>query len=400
MQGIIIIVMSTFKERTTNADCSAQDRKRHKNKIERAIREGIHNIVAEESIIGQDGKKKIRIPVRGIKEYRFIFGDNKENKKVGSAPGIDKIKRGQQIGEARKKEKAPGDKAGQEKGEEYYDVEITLDELASYLFDSLELPDLEKKTLKKIMSEKFKRHGYRNEGIRPRLDKKQTLVRKIKRKKSAIRLGTHDPESDERFTFHDNDLRYRHIKKTVKEASSAVVIFMMDISGSMTNDKKYLARSFFFLLYQFIRHRYENVEIVFLAHDISAYEVNEDQFFNRGNSGGTMVSPAVEAAREIVNKRYHPNSWNVYLFHCSDGDNWPSDMPKAVRSSESMKELCQLYGYCEIKPSGQSIFSSADSNLSTSYSHLVDDKFKIAHIKTKEDIWPSFKSFFGGKLGV
>ncbi len=392
--------MSTFKERKTTADRSAPDRRRHKQKIEKAIREGIHNIVAEESIIGQDGKKKIKIPVRGIKEYRFVYGDNKENRKVGSAHGIDKIKRGQQIGEARNKAKAKGDKPGEDAGEEYYDVEITLEELAAYLFDSLELPDLEKKTLKKLLSEKVKRHGYRSQGIRPRLDKKQTLIKKIKRKKAAIRAGTFNPESDDRFLFHENDLRYRHIKKTMKESSSAVVVFLMDISGSMTTDKKYLARSFFFLLYQFIRHRYENIEIVFIAHDVQAYEVNEDQFFNRGNSGGTMVSPALEMANDIINKRYHPNSWNVYLFHCSDGDNWPSDMSKAVKLSSSLKEICQLYGYCEINPSGDRLFTSSDSTLSQAYDHLNDDKFKTTHIQSKDDIWPSFKDFFGGKIGV
>jgi len=392
--------MSTFKERKTTADRSAPDRRRHKQKIEKAIREGIHNIVAEESIIGQDGKKKIKIPVRGIKEYRFVYGDNKENRKVGSAHGIDKIKRGQQIGEARNKGNARGDKASEDAGEEYYDVEITLEELAAYLFDSLELPDLEKKTLKKLFSEKVKRHGYRNQGIRPRLDKKQTLIKKIKRRKAAIRAGTFDPDTDERFSFHENDLRYRHIKKTLKESSSAVVIFMMDISGSMTTDKKYLARSFFFLLYQFIRHRYDNVDLVFIAHDVNAYEVNEEQFFSRGNAGGTIVSSALEMATDVINQRYHPNSWNVYLFHCSDGDNWPSDMNKAVKLSESLKEVSQLYGYCEINPSGDKLFTSTASSLSESYGHLSDEKFKITHIKTKDDVWPSFKNFFGGKLGV
>ena len=146
--------MSIFKEHKTSADRSATDRRRHKEKIEKAIREGVHNIVAEESIIGQDGKKKIRIPVRGIKEFRFVYGDNNQNKKVGSAPGKN-IKRGQQVGD--KEEQAPaGNKPGSEAGVEYYDVEITLEELAAYLFDDLELPDLEKKTMSKIMSKKMK----------------------------------------------------------------------------------------------------------------------------------------------------------------------------------------------------------------------------------------------------
>jgi len=163
--------MSIFKEHKTTADRSASDRARHKKKIEKAIREGIHDIVADESIIGQDGKKKIKIPVKGIKEYRFVYGDNDTNKQVGSAPGKN-IRKGQQIGKADKRQgQKPGGKPGEDAGEEYYDVEISLDELAAYLFDSLNLPDLERKRLTNIMGEKMKRHGYRNQGIRPRLDK-------------------------------------------------------------------------------------------------------------------------------------------------------------------------------------------------------------------------------------
>jgi len=128
--------MSIFKKHNTNADRSASDRRRHKEKIEKAIKEGIHDIVAEESIIGQSGKKKIKIPVRGIKEYQFVFGKNQGSKGVGSAQGQD-IKKGQKIKEGQKgKGKATGKKAGNEKGEEFYEVELTLDELAKYLFDN------------------------------------------------------------------------------------------------------------------------------------------------------------------------------------------------------------------------------------------------------------------------
>ena len=127
--------MSIFREHKTIADRSARDRKRHKQKIEKAIKDGIHDIVAEESIIGKDGKKKIKIPVRGIKEYRFVYGNNEANKKVGSAPDKD-IRRGQKIGEGQK-QKSSGNKPGNEKGDEFYEVEITLEELSHYLFSSL-----------------------------------------------------------------------------------------------------------------------------------------------------------------------------------------------------------------------------------------------------------------------
>ena len=394
--------MSTFKTHTPTADRSAADRRRHKQKIEKAIREGVYDIVAEESIIGQDGKKKIKIPVRGIKEYRFIYGDNQSNKKVGSAPGVEGIQRGQQIGKGRKKDQGQGDQASDQAGEEYYEIEITLEELAAYLFDSLQLPDLEKKKMKKILSEKFKRHGYRNDGIRPRLDKKQTLRKKLKRKKSAMRAGTYDPEEDDRFTFHQDDLRYRHIKQSTTEASNAVIVFLMDISGSMTQDKKFLARSFFFLLYQFIRHRYENTEIVFVSHDVQAYEVNEEQFFSRGVGGGTMVSSGLELTLDILNKRYHPDNWNIYVFQSSDGDNWPGDIDKTLTYAERIKNMCQLFGYCEIETDQNRLewMKEKETALSTAYTHMDNGNFKMAEIRENADVWMAFKKFFGGKLGV
>jgi sporulation protein YhbH len=396
--------MSVFKKHKTHADRSATDRRRHKQKIEKAIREGIYHIVADESIIGQDGKKKIRIPVRGIKEYQFVYGDNQNNKKVGSAPGKN-IKRGQQVGDA-KKDKVQAEGAGNEPGVEYYEIEITLEELASYLFDNLNLPELEKKQLKKLMAEKMKRHGYRTHGIRPRLDKKKTVKQKIRRKAILDRKPTkkiHEPETEdeERFPFHNSDLRFKHIKETNKEASSAVIFFVMDISGSMTQDKRYLARSFYFLLYQFIKHRYENVDLVFIAHDTHAYVVTEEQFFKRGQGGGTMVSSAIEKTLEIIEKNYHPDSWNIYSFHCSDGDNWAADMEKTIELSERLKEMCQLYCYCEIEPDVDRIkWLGDESRLSSIYQHLCDKHFKIVKINQPADIWPAFKNLFGGNLGV
>ena len=389
--------MSSFKEHKTTADRSASDRRRHNKKIEKAIREGIYSIVAEESIIGQDGKKKIRIPVRGIKEYRFVYGDNANNSKVGSAPGKN-IKRGQTIGDASEKQPAQGTSAGNEAGIEYYEIEITLDELADYLFRDLELPDLEKKQLKKIKSEKIKRHGYRSKGIRPRLDKKKTVINKLRRKNSHKR---EDPvEDDERFTFHENDLKYRHVKKVQKECNNAVIFFVMDISGSMGPTKKFLARSFYFLLYQFLRHRYENIEIVFIAHDVAAYEVNERQFFSRGAGGGTIVSSALKKTNEAIIERYHPDHWNVYCFQCSDGDNWADDIQTCHNEAIVLKQYCQLYCYCEIEPDRQEAVWKADkeSRLSKTFSNLVDKKFKVVNIFKKEDIWPAFKKVFGAKL--
>jgi len=387
--------MSDFTEHKTVADRAATDRRRHRTKIEEAIKKGVTDVIAEESIIGKDGKKKIRIPVRGLKEYRFVYGDNESNARVGSAPGKD-IRRGQKVGDdPNQTAEESGSDGGNEPGEEYYDIEITLEELTEYLFRDLELPDLEVKKLSREISEKFVRHGYRAYGIRPRLDKKKSLKQLIKRRVAARLTEVEDCPGDD-LGFHENDLRYRHIKARIKETSSAVIFFLMDISGSMTKLKKYLARSFYFLLYHFIRGKYKHVDIVFIAHDMKAYEVNEDQFFSRGNSGGTIVSAGLEEVVDIIKERYHPENWNIYCFQCSDGDNWPNDTPATFAAVSKLIDTCQLFGYCEIRPPAESLLfpKQGTTTLWDTYEPLQDKKFKLVNIYSKADIWPSFKRLF------
>tara|TARA_Y100000592_G_C5480497_1_gene325172 strand:- start:5457 stop:6644 length:1188 start_codon:yes stop_codon:yes gene_type:complete len=394
--------MSIFREHKTIADRASSDRTRHRQKIEKAIKESIKDVVAEESIIGQNGNKKIRIPVKGIKEHRFVYGVNEKNKRVGSAPGKD-ISKGQRIGHRRRQQSQAGNKPGNSAGEEMYEIEMSLEELAGYLFSDLELPELEKKNFKFTTQEKMKRKGKRPYGIRPRLSKKETIKQKLKRKKAAIKAGTHDPESDERFTFHESDLRYKHIAPVVKENTAAVVFFVMDVSGSMTTNKKYLARSFFFLLYQFLNHKYSSVDVVFVSHTSDAREVNEEQFFTQVPSGGTLVSTGLEKVEEIIEKRYHPNNWNIYTFYCGDGDNWSTDNKKTINCFRKLKEVNQVMCYTEIGPLNKheySLFSGSETNQKKlwNWTKLVEDKnFKRVRLSESKDIWPAFKKLFGGK---
>jgi sporulation protein YhbH len=406
--------MSTFREHKSIVDRAAADRIRHKKKIDRAIKESIKDVIAEESIIGQNGKKKIIIPVKGIKEYRFIYGSDEKNKIVGSG-GEHDISRGQKIGEKRAKRAQQGaGKAGNKPGEEKYEVEITLEELAEYLFSDLELPDLEKKRFRYISEDSYRRKGYRFEGIRPRLSKKETLKRKIKRKKRAIRSGTFNPDVDTRFPFHKNDLKYHHMKQAPKDNTAAVVFFLMDVSGSMTVDKKYIARSFFFLLYQFLRHKYNTIEVVFISHTTEAKRVTEDQFFQRTSVGGTMMSSALEKQLEIVEKEYHPNSWNIYTFYCGDGENWFDDNEKTLNLLRLLKEINQIIVYTEINETATHPDEEiegvewATPNFSvwredmpdaiwTLCQQLVDSKFKRIFLTKADQIWPAFNKIFGAK---
>jgi uncharacterized sporulation protein YeaH/YhbH (DUF444 family) len=175
---------------------------------------------------------------------------------------------------------------------------------------------------------------------------------------------------------------------------------MMDVSGSMTKTKKFIARSFFFLLYQFINHRYENTDIVFVAHTTNAKEVSEDDFFKVMTSGGTYISSAPALVNEIISKRYHPESWNIYAFHCSDGDNWPEDNQKAVNESMKIKNIAQLYCFIEIVPQEDELkWARLESSLmSKEYDHMVDKNFKTIMLTSKDDIWPAFSRIFGGKI--
>jgi len=307
------------------SDRSASDRLRHRQKVREAIRHNIADIIAEESIIGKNKDRIVKVPIRGVKEYRFVYGENVPG--VGEG-GDGDVQPGQTIGKG--KDAAQGQQAGDQAGVDYYETEVSLDELVEVMFEDLELPDLDRKHLRQIEVERlFRQKGFRKKGIRVRLDKKRTARSRVKRKKATQR-GDVTAVRGQRFPFHRDDLRYHHTVTETRRESNAVVVCIMDTSGSMDTMKKYLARSFFFLLYRFLCTRYQNVEIIFIAHHTEAREVTEDEFFHKGESGGTFISSGYNKALEIIYERYHPGLWNVYAFHCSDGDNFESDNPAAL----------------------------------------------------------------------
>ncbi len=366
------------------SDRAAGDRARHREKVRDAIRENIADIIADESIIGQDRNRIIKVPIRGIKEYRFIYGEADN-----VAAGDGSTERGQVVGKNKGDGEATPNHAGDQPGVDFYETDVSLEEVIDLMFEDLELPDLERKRLRQVESERtYKRHGFRQVGIRSRLDKRRTARARLRRLRATVEA---EPEtvSRDRFPFHDGDLTYRHVTTDVRLESNAVVICIMDTSGSMDTVKKYLARSFFFMLYQFIRSKYQNVDLVFVAHHASAREVTEDEFFNKGESGGTMISSGYQRALEIIEERYHPALWNVYAFHCSDGDNFDSDNPKTLELAAELGKVCNLFGYGEIKPLGPRYYESSMLNV---FRRLELDNFQTVLIERKEDVWPSFKA--------
>ncbi|MGE5372890.1 MAG: YeaH/YhbH family protein [Solirubrobacterales bacterium] len=372
-------------------DRSAEDRRRHRQLVEDSIKKNIGSIVAEESIIGKSKDKIIKVPIKGIKEYRFVYGDNRP----GVATGTGQEKRGDLIkGGNNASGPGIGDGAGSGQGDEYYETDITLEDLIQYLFEDLELPNLQRKNYSYVETEQtHKRRGIQKEGIPPRLSKKRSMQERIKRQKSTERsyreLGMET--ETERFPFREEDLRYQRVKEEMRPQSNAVVFCMMDNSGSMYQSRKYLARSFFFLLYQFVRYRYVNVELVFINHADTAKEVDEDDFFHRGEAGGTCISSAYEKALEIIEERYNPEVWNIYAFHCSDGDNWPKDTPRAISKAQELCAVSNLFGYGQIAVPGSDFFIHGNTMLDEYRTQLKAANFMAVSIESKDDIWPAFK---------
>jgi sporulation protein YhbH len=223
------------------------------------------------------------------------------------------------------------------------------------------------------------------------LAKRKAVIEKLKReqgyKRREMEVETEEKErvvESERIPFIEEDLRYRRLRETTRPESNAVVICIMDTSGSMDQTKKYLARSFYFLLYQFIRLKYVQVEVVFIAHSTEAKEVNEQEFFHKVESGGTYISSGYRKALEIIEARYPPDKWNIYAFHCSDGDNWEEDNTIAVELGRRLCRVCNLFGYGEIMTGTSSIRHLFEEEISES-------NFAVVTMDGREEIWPALQ---------
>lgn len=360
------------------------DQQRHTEKVKEAIKKNLADVVAEESIIMSEGKKIIKIPIKSLEEYRFRFNLNKQ-KYAGQGDGATKP--GDVLGTEGSKGTGTGSGAGSEPGVDYYEAEITVDELSELIFEDLGLPDLREKRKQELTTESFQFRDIRKKGIMSNIDKRRTILESIKR--SAIKGLKNDKSiilEDLRFKTWDEDIRYQ---------SNAVVIAMMDTSGSMGSFEKYIARSFFFWMVRFLRTKYRNVNIVFLAHHTEAKEVSEKEFFTKGESGGTRCSSVYGLALDIIDQRYSPEDYNIYAFHFSDGDNLPSDNEKCQELVNKLLEVCNIFGYGEI----EGLYYNSSSLMSV-YKKINNAKFASVLIKDKTGVYPALKAFFRSKKDV
>lgn len=388
--------MAIFRDNTINPveyDRSIEDRRRHRQLVEKTIKESLGDILSEESIVGETKNKKFKIPIRGIKEYQFVYGSNNK----GVATGTGEEKRGDKLGSSDSGGKNGNKGAGNAEGDDIYETEITLEELMDYIVEDLDLPNLDKKKYSEVITESTSRkRGYQSHGVKPRLAKKRTVMAKTARKqgkKRALKEAGLDTEL-ERFPFREEDIRYYRVKTKPKKESNAVMIFIMDVSGSMDSTKKYLARSLFFVLSTFIKKKYNNIAFEFISHTTVAKQVNEYEFFHKAETGGTYISSGLNLALELIEEKYSPSVWNIYPVYASDGDNWSEDNERAIESVNKMCEVSNMFGYAELLPSTYSTTMYYRFN-----NEISDKKFVSVIVKEKKNLWDAIKLMLNKELG-
>jgi uncharacterized protein len=355
------------------------DQKRHQDKVQDVLKKKLPDLVSEENIIMSRGKDVVRIPIRSLDEYKIRYSQDK-NKHAGQGNGDSDV--GDVIAKDGKPQKGAGkgQGAGEQPGEDYYEAEVSFEELEETFFEHLELPNLQEKEKDNIVTTDVEFRDIRKKGLQGNIDKKRTMLEAFKR--NAM-------EGKPQFNpIYPDDLRFKTWEDIEKPESKAVVLAMMDTSGSMGQFEKYVARSFFFWMTRFLRRKYETVEIEFIAHHTEAKVVDEDSFFTKGESGGTICSSAYRKALELIDQKYSPASYNIYPFHISDGDNLTSDNRRCVSLVQQLVECSSMFGYGEVNQYNR------HSTLMQVFKQIEDPKLKYHVLRNKTDVFYAMKNFF------
>lgn len=364
-----------------------RDYGRYKHKIKKAIKDNLKELITDYNIISSDGKKKIKIPVKSLDQYRFKHAGDPNQEGVGQ--GNDG-KPGDAIAQDQTGQKGKDGKAGEQAGEDVYEEEVELKDILDMMMEDLGLPWVEEKQSKvEVESEDIVFTDLATVGPLSNVDKRKTVIENMKR--NAKRNGKVQIKN-----IHNDDLRYKVWEQQVQYHSNAAVYCLLDRSGSMTEERKYLSKAFYFYLVHFCKTRYKHVELVFIAHDTQAKIVPEENFFTISNSGGTKCSSAYELALKNIKENHPKDHYNTYLFHFSDGDNWSEDNEKCIGLVRELLNECTAVGYGEINVGGfygiSSVFNW--STLSEVLEKEIDHpRFMTAKIEQKEDIYNALKKF-------
>lgn len=359
-----------------------EDQRRHKEKVQEAVKKNLPDLITEESIILSNGRDVIKIPIRSLDEYKIRYNYDK-NKHVGQGDGDSQV--GDVIARDGSAEKGPGKGfgAGDQPGEDYYEAEVSMAELEEALFSELELPNLQRKNDHELIIEDIEFNDIRKTGLMGNIDKKKTMLSAFKRNALSGKPSF--------YPIYQEDLKFKTWNEKIRYESKAVVLAMMDTSGSMGIWEKYMARSFFFWMTRFLRTKYEKVEIEFIAHHTEAKVVTEDEFFSKGESGGTICSSAYRLALELIHGKYSPSQYNIYPFHFSDGDNLTSDNMRCVKLVNELMDLSNMFCYGEVNQYNR------HSTLMSAYKNIKDERFRYFILRQKADVFHSMKNFFSNE---
>lgn len=413
---------------------SITNRQKFLEKYKRQIKENVRESIKKGKIenIGENGAV-ISVPLDDLSEPSFEY-----DRTSGKRDYISPYNPGYNEGDKIEKQKGGGGKgssSGQAsdfgEGEDSFQFHISKDEFFNIFFEDLELPNLAKKRMEELEQTKLKRAGYTNFGSPSKIDIKQTFKKSYMRKISLNRPDELEIEElEERIKnekdekkkkelllqleemkrkiieipyLDEMDLKIRNYNPKPNPSNRAVMFAIMDVSASMDEKKKELAKIFFFLLYTFLTKKYQKVSIVFIRHHSEAEEVNEEEFFHKKSTGGTLVSTALELALKIIKERYPTDEWNIYFAQCSDGDNFDSDNPKTLTLMKEIMKICQYYAYVEID------LSFADyhlwdvyarrtmTSLWKTYKTIDNPILQMSVVRKREDIWVVFRELFSSQ---
>ena len=359
-----------------------QDHNRFKQIVRGRIKKNLREYIGRGELIGRKGRDLVSIPIPQIDLPRFVHGP-RQSGGVGQGEGDV----GQVLGAG-----DSGDGAGQAgnaPGQHILEVEVSLEELARILGEELELPAIKRKGRKNIVSEKDRYVGISSSGPESLRHFKRTYKEALKRQ---IASGTYDPMSP-RIVPIRRDRRYRTWKVHREPETNAVIIYMMDVSGSMGDDQKEIVRIESFWIDTWLRSQYDGIEVRYVIHDAEAREVDRETFYHTRESGGTVISSAYRLAEAIIDREFSPEEWNIYLFHFSDGDNWGGDdTRKCIQLLETdLIPKANLFCYGQVKSaygSGQFIKDLRG--------HFKDsDAIILSEIGSRDEIYDSIKAFLG-----
>ncbi|HLW67451.1 MAG TPA: DUF444 family protein [Gemmataceae bacterium] len=357
-----------------------RDYQRFRKIVRGKVKSDLSKYISRGEMIGKKGRDYVSIPLPQIQIPQFRYGD-KNSGGVGQGDG--------DVGQPLTAPQGDGEpEAGDQPGGHILEVELTLEEMAEILGEELALPRIQPRGKKNIKTQRDRYTSIRQVGPESLRHFKRTYKKALKR---MISTGTYDP-TDPLVIPERGDKQYRSWKETQLPESVAVIIYMMDVSGSMTDEQKEIVRIEAFWIDMWIKAHYQGIETVYIIHDAQAQEVDEHTFYHTRESGGTKISSAYELCNKIIDKRYSPDQWNIYAFHFSDGDNWGDDIPHCINLlKDTMLTKLNLFGYGQVEsPYGSGEFFDYVHELLGEHENVVTSR-----VPDREAILGSIKEFLG-----